>query len=268
MVLGSCNPRPDFLKRAVDSLLGQTFPHWELVLWDDGSLPPGREALRREAARDGRIRLFRGESNRGLGYGLNRCLERAQGRYIARLDDDDVALPQRLERQRDFLESHAPFQWVGSAALLLDRQGVWGVQKTPFRPGREDFLHSSPYIHPSVLFRRQALEAVGGYRESRRFLGCEDYELFFRLHRMGLRGCNLQEPLLGYWEDRDSQRKRGAARRLREAAVRWQGFRGLGLSGPRMVWGVLRPLGAALVPGAVRYRIKRRQRRLVRGQPL
>ena len=48
MVLGSCNPRPDFLKRAVDSLLGQTFPHWELVLWDDGSLPPGREVLRRE----------------------------------------------------------------------------------------------------------------------------------------------------------------------------------------------------------------------------
>lgn len=260
VVLGSFDPRPERLERAVRSLLDQSFPAWELVLWDDGSSPAGAAALRRQAGRDRRVRLFRGGENRGLGYGLNRCLERARGRYIARMDDDDVAFPQRLQVQRDFLEGDGRFQWVGSAAVLLDGRGPWGLLQMPPFPREEDFLRSSPYIHPSVMFRREALERAGGYRESRRFFGCEDYELFIRLHTLGLRGRNLEEPLLGYWEDRASHARRGFPRRLREAALRRRGFRALGLTGPRAAWGVVRPLAAGLLPAGARYRVRRWQR--------
>ena len=106
-----------------------------------------------------------------------------------------------------------------------------------------------------MLFRREAL--APGYSQSPRYLGCEDYQLFLRLHRQGLQGYNLPWPLLAYWEDRDSYRRRDTARRLREAALRREGLAALGLPWPLTAWGTLRPLGACLVPGAVLHWGKR-----------
>ena len=265
VVLGSFDPRPEQLERAVRSLLDQSFPAWELVLWDDGSSPAGAAALRRQAGRDRRVRLFRGGENRGLGYGLNRCLERARGRALARMDDDDVAFPQRLQVQRDFLEGDGRFQWVGSAAVLLDGRGPWGLLQMPPFPREEDFLRSSPYIHPSVMFRREVLELAGGYREDKALFGCEDYELFARLHSRGFRGYNLPECLLGYWESRASYAKRTPARRLREAALRCRALPRLGLPLPEALWGAARPLVVSLVPPGVQYRLKRWERGLPHG---
>lgn len=258
VLMGSYNPRWDRLRRAVESLQEQTLQSWELVLWDDGSSPRGAMTLEQAAALDCRIRLYRGEENRGLGYALNRCAQRSRGVYLARLDDDDRCHPRRLERQVSLLQSHPCWDWVGSAALLVDRWGPWGRLVPPEYPQAGDFLPHSPYIHPSVMFRRQALEEAGGYSQSPRHLGCEDYELFFRLHAQGRRGYNLQTPLLAYWEDRDSYRRRSVSRRLREAALRGEGFAALGISPPLAAWGILRPLAACLVPGRVLHWVKRR----------
>lgn len=260
IVMGSHNPRREWLQRAVASLVAQTWENWELVLWDDGSSPQGARLLSQAAGRDSRIHLYRGEINRGLAHALNQGISRARGRYIARMDDDDISLPRRLETQVAFLQAHPQQDWVGSAALLRDEKGVWGTWQKPVLPQREDFLHSSPYIHPSVMFRRQVLELIGGYGESSRYLGCEDYELFFRLHQAGFRGYNLPQPLLEYWEDRASHRRRTYARRVREAAVRRRGYRMLSLSGLRAWGGVLRPLGAGLIPSGIRYRLKGRNK--------
>ena len=120
VLMGSYNPRWDRLRRAVESLQEQTLQSWELVLWDDGSSPQGALALEQAARLDPRVRLVHAGENRGLAHGLNQCVERARGPYIARLDDDDLCFPQRLRRQVDFLWEHPAYQWVGSAALLLD----------------------------------------------------------------------------------------------------------------------------------------------------
>ena len=189
VLMGSYNPRWDRLRRAVESLRRQTLEDWELVLWDDGSCPRGAMALEQAACLDSRVRLYRGRENRGLGYALNRCAQRAQGRYLARLDDDDVCHPRRLERQVSFLESHPQYGWVGSAAWRVDSHGLWGRLDVPELPAPRDFASHSPYIHPSVLFRREVL--AQGYSQSPRYLGCEDYQLFLRLHRQGWQGYNL-----------------------------------------------------------------------------
>ena len=102
VLMGSYNPRWDRLRRAVESLRRQTLEDWELVLWDDGSCPRGAMALEQAACLDSRVRLYRGRENRGLGYALNRCAQRAQGRYLARLDDDDVCHPRRLSGRSPF----------------------------------------------------------------------------------------------------------------------------------------------------------------------
>lgn len=259
VIMGSHNPRWDLLRRSVQSLVRQTVKSWELILWDDGSSPRGAMLLEQAAALDQRVRLYRTPENHGLGYVLNRCAERARGIYLARLDDDDLSFPRRLELQTAVLSRCPEIQWVGSAALLLDQNGAWGRLAMPERPCERDFLSHSPYIHPSVMFRREALEKAGGYSQSPRYLGCEDYQLFFRLHSQGQQGWNLPAALIGYWEDRDSYRRRTFSRRLREAALRWEGFGILGIPGPAAAWGTLRPLAACLVPEGVLRQVKERR---------
>lgn len=251
VLMGSHDPSWGKLRRGVESLQRQTLENWELVLWDDGSSPQGAMVLEQAALLDSRVRLYHGRENKGLGYGLNRCAERAWGLYFARLDDDDVSFPRRLELEARFLSDNPQFQWVGSAALLLDAAGVWGRRTPPECPGPQDFLAHSPYIHPSVMFRREVLEHTGGYSQSPRYFGCEDYELFFRLHALGLQGYNFPTPLLGYWEDGYSYRRRTHSRRLRETLLRWEGLGRLGIPKPLAAWGTLRPLAACLAPGKV-----------------
>ncbi len=258
VIMGSYNPQWDKLRRGVESLRRQTFQDWELVLWDDGSSQEGAMALEQAASLDPRVRLYHGRENRGLGFALNRCVQKAGGKYLARMDDDDVSFPHRLEIQARFLDTHPQVPWVGSSALLLDKEGPWGRLDMPRRPTKLDFLAHSPYIHPSVMFRREVLENGGGYSQSQQYFGCEDYELFFRLHAQGYRGYNLSVPLLGYWEDGCSYQKRTPSRRLREARLRWIGCRQLGLPVPLGAWSVLRPLAAAMVPWQVLWQVKRR----------
>ena len=195
VIMGVYNPAKEQLFQAVSSIIHQTFRDWELLLYNDGSEKDSTRLIRRVAEMDRRILYIENPQNHGLAYALNQCLLRASGQYIARMDDDDISKPNRLERQYAFLQTHPHYQWVGSAAELIDEEGVWGLLRMPEIPKRKDFLFNSPYIHPSVMFRKDFLFENRGYCHSREILYCEDYELFMRLHREGGQGYNIQEPL-------------------------------------------------------------------------
>lgn len=261
VIMGVYNPKdPERFFRAVRSVINQTFSGWEMILYDDGSEESCRQTIRRAAAMDERIILIRGEKNRGLAYGLNQCLHRAAGRYIARMDDDDISREDRLEKQLRFLELHPRYQWVGSNVELIDKQGVWGHRKVPAVPAKRDFLFTSPYIHPTVLFHKRVLQENGGYNTAREYLLCEDYELFMRLHRRGYQGYNIQETLLQYTEDYKAHRKRTYRRRIREMKMRYHGFRQLGILNSGTFHHVLRPLLAGAIPAGARHYIKKRMK--------
>lgn len=247
--------------RAIESIIHQTFSDWELIIYDDGSPEPYAQRIQKIAELDKRIFFIRGHQNHGLAYALNACMRHANGRYIARMDDDDVAKPDRLEKQYQFLQTHPQYQWVGSNAELIDSQGVWGYQKMPEIPQSSDFLFNSPYIHPSVMFRRETLIQNGGYCDCKKILHCEDYELFIRLHKNGCQGYNLQQPLLQYWEDYESYKKRTYRRRIREMKVRYHGFKSLGLLNRKTFYYVIKPLLIGAVPAPVHHYIKRQIRR-------
>lgn len=261
IIMGTFNPEKARLYRAMDSILRQTFKNWELLLYDDGSNETAAQIIRATATWDDRIVYIRADQNLGLAHALNECLCRASGRFIARMDDDDVAGCHRLEKQYVFLNTHPQFQWVGSNAELIDVGGVWGYQKMPEIPTKEDFLFNSPYIHPSVMFRREVLEKNGGYSVAQHDRYCEDYELFMRLHQNGHQGYNLQEPLLKYWEDYTSYSKRTYRRRMREMNVRYRGFKGLGILNKATLHYVLKPLLVGAVPAPVHHYIKRQIKR-------
>lgn len=236
-----------YVVAAIDSILGQTFRDLEFIICDDGSADEFYQWLFGYCQKDKRLRLFRNSRNRGLAYTLNRCLRHAGGRYIARMDADDISMPDRLEKQYQFLESHTEYAFVGCNARLMDAGGVWGIRQMESRPGRHSFLKTSPFIHPAVMICAGPLRKSGGYSQARAILRTEDYELFMRLYARGYRGYNLQENLFCYREEWQSYKKRKYRYRCRECLVRYHGFSELGILDGNFRY-VLKPLFAGLVP--------------------
>jgi hypothetical protein len=187
-----------FLERAVESILQQSFRDFELVILDDGSTDRSLSILRRYAAQDQRIRLISRE-NRGIPQTRNELLREARGEFIAVMDSDDVALPDRLARQVAFLQQSPEVVWVGGAFELIDRGGRL-ITKIPLAEQDSEIKallqdgHIS-FLHPTALIRRSAVLQVGGYDESLPL--AEDLDLWLRLGEIGAL-ANLPEPVVQY----------------------------------------------------------------------
>lgn len=242
VIIGTSFPRKEWLNDAIGSIMNQTWQNWELLLYHDGNEDGCDQMLRQMAHADKRIRFFSGEKNRGLAHALNFCIAHAEGAYIARMDDDDYSEPRRLECQLCYLEEHPEIDWVGCEALLFDENGIWGKASRPERPEPEDYYKYSPFIHPSVLFRKAALSRAGGYLESRITARCEDYELFMRMAAQGMKGRNLPMELLRYREDAERIYQRAFRCYFYESLVRARGFMQLGCLNLKGIFFILKPL--------------------------
>jgi glycosyltransferase involved in cell wall biosynthesis len=171
-----------FLRQAIDSVLSQTFSDFELIIINDGSTDGTASTLESYEKNDSRVRVYHQE-NKGLIESLNRGCGLARGKYIARMDADDVSVPDRLERQIGFLEKHEKVGLLGGAFEGIDDQGrrvfldQLPLEDEPIRAAFRSF--SFPICHPAVMMRKQAFDATGGYRAQ--FLHGEDYDLFYRI---------------------------------------------------------------------------------------
>lgn len=255
VVMSTYNPSRDGgFPEAVQSVLGQTYGDFEFLICDDGSGEEGARLLEETASQDPRIRLLRNRGRRGLAYGLNRCIGEARGSYLARMDDDDLCLPGRFQAQLEYLEGHPEAAFVGCNAKLMGQGRMWGHRRMPEKPAKEDFLKFSPYIHPTVMFRRGVFQGREGYRADT--VRGEDLELFMRLAGEGIQGANLQEELFCYREGKESYQRRTVRSRLDEVGIRYRGYVGLGILFPVGWLCALRPLAAACVPPGMLYRLK------------
>ena len=150
VIMGVYNPvEQKQLQAAVRSMIRQTMTDWELILCDDGSHITYQPLIDEAIEMDERIIRIRNKTNKGLGYSLNQCLSIAKGKYIARMDEDDISEPERFRKQYDFLERHPEYQWVGSNSRLFDEHGVWGADCVPESAGSIGFPVLFP-VYPSV----------------------------------------------------------------------------------------------------------------------
>ncbi len=214
-VLIAAHDAERFLPLAVESVLRQTVADLELVVVDDASTDATPEMLSR--IDDLRLVRLRNDERLGLAASLNEALEQTRGRYVARLDADDVAFPRRLERQIARIGSPPLVAVLGGAALELDGAGRPGrLHLMPRGPAavRWAALFSSPFFHPSVLVDRDVLERHG-LRYDAEFLESEDYDLWTRLLAVA-DGDNVSEPLVIYrvHEGQASRRRRDLQRGL------------------------------------------------------
>lgn len=187
-----------YVAKAVDSVLSQTFTDFEFLIVDDGSTDNTLKILQEYASRDARIHLTSRE-NWGLTKSLNELLTHARGEFVARLDADDIALPQRFEKQVQFLQEHPDVVCVGSALDWIDDRGQF-IAHCPM-PEENDELQRlmlggiSLLHHPCAMIRRVALNQVGGYDETLPY--AEDLDLWLRLGEIG-NLANLKESLVLY----------------------------------------------------------------------
>ncbi|HEX5431776.1 MAG TPA: glycosyltransferase, partial [Bryobacteraceae bacterium] len=186
------------LEQAVQSILRQSHRDFEFLILDDGGSDEGtRACLEKAACTHSRVRLC-SEPHRGLTATLNRGIALARGELIARQDADDWSDPARLERQAAFLDAHPAAALVGSAAWTHQHDGspLWPVRMPETNAAILDaFWRGNPFVHGSVMFRKQAAGQAGGYREE---LPCsQDYDFFWRLAELA-EAANLPDPLYHY----------------------------------------------------------------------
>jgi glycosyltransferase involved in cell wall biosynthesis len=184
-----------YLKEAIDSILMQTFADFEFIIVDDGSTDSSAAIVKSYS--DSRIRLVQQE-NMGLSKALNKGISLAKGRYIARLDSDDVSLPERLKLQFDFLEKNSKAVIVGSNAIVMDKDGntiFYSEKKTQWEEIKS-ILPNTPFYHSATFFRKDTFEKAGGYYEAIKH-HFEDVILWNKMAALG-ELYNLKEPLIKY----------------------------------------------------------------------
>lgn len=170
-----------FLAEAVESVLAQTFPDFEFIVIDDGSTDGTTTLLGECQKRDARVRVYH-QDNKGLIESLNRGCSLARGRYIARMDADDVAVKDRLMWQIEFMERHPEVGVVGGAVQFINALGEPGnrcLLPTSNREIQSALLSNCVLVHPTVLMRKDAFVSVGGYRKI--MVDAEDYDLWLRI---------------------------------------------------------------------------------------
>lgn len=185
-----------YLRQAIDRILQQTFQDFEFLIINDGSTDTSGEII--PSYRDRRIRLIDNEQNLGLPRSLNRGLKLAQGDLIARQDADDISEPERLAKQVAFLSSHPDVALLGTWYRKIDGCGNFiGDRPLPCHPTdlRWSLLFYCPFVHTSVMLRKQVVEQVGFYDETITY--GENYDFWGRIARQ-FAVANLDQFLVQY----------------------------------------------------------------------
>ncbi len=244
-----------YVKETVESVLNQSFRDFEFIIVNDGSTDGTSEILR--SFKDERIRIINQE-NRGLTKSLNRSIGGSEGRYVGRIDCGDIAFEKKFEVQLNFLEGNRDIYGVGTWANLIDEKGnMVGMLKYPteYEKIRKVILRYNPFVHPSLVFRKEMFDEIGLYDESFEF--AQDYDLMLRaVSRFNI--VNLPEVLLNYRvsEEAISSRKMKKqeyyALKARIKALSQYGYPKLGY------FYLLKPSFSFLVPAALKKYVVRK----------
>ena|GEM_PF-6142462 len=184
-----------YLSDSIQSILGQSFSNFELIIVDDGSTDDSFDVALKW--KDDRIRIFPSQQRRGVAAALNTGIRVARGEFIARMDCDDIAHSTRLAEQLKYLSAHADVGALGTWAQILQIDGTLGhFLKQQADSARISALiwRQCPLLHPTVMFRRELFDAFAYDEEAI----AEDYDLWYRMVRAGVKLANIRRVLLKY----------------------------------------------------------------------
>lgn len=203
VILATYN-RSALIGKAIESVLNQTYKDLELVVVNDASTDNTKELVIQYGQRDPRVVIINNGQNLGQVKSLNKGIAKACGKYIARIDDDDIWLTSdKLEKQIGFLEAHPEYVLVGGGIVVVNEHGkemVRFLYPKEDQDIRKQMLISPPFAHGSVVFRKDAYVSVGGYSATMEY--GEDWDLWLKLGKVG-ELHNVQDYVLQYWRAGD-----------------------------------------------------------------
>ena len=243
--------KPEYLRNSLDSVFNQTLVSDDVVLVEDGRLGDALESVVKEyEVRYPQLHVVRFEKNRGLGFALNDGLTYCKHELVARMDTDDIAKPHRMEKQFAFMQAHPEIGMVGSWTdeFITDIHQIESVRKVPEHPKEvmEYAKKRCPVNHPTVMYRKNAILSVGGYKPDAGPRQ-DDYDLWFRCAEKGLHFANISEPSLHYRFFADSVRKNSIEVGWHRMKIGLRGCRRLHLSFIAYI-GVCIPFVRSLLP--------------------
>jgi len=190
-----------YVGEAIESILNQTYTDFELVIGNDGSTDGCEEIVQQYAKQDPRVKLIDRKENRGIVYTRNELFEHTLGEFTALMDADDIAMPERFEKQVAFLDAHPDHDAIGSRALLVDPDGR-PMCTVSIRETHEEIdkwhiegASGTAMANPTVMLRTDAARAVGMYHEDT--IWAEDYDFYLRLAEHG-KLATMPDVLLKY----------------------------------------------------------------------
>lgn len=265
IIMGAYNCE-DIVSKGIESVISQTYENWEFIICDDCSKDNTLQILTEYSQKDSRIKVLHNEKNLQLAAALNNCLKVAKGKYIARMDADDVCLPERLAKQVEFLENHPEFAVVGSGVKVFDGEKVTSIRIPKEYPTKENVLYSPTFMHPTIMMRKEIYDELNGYTVSNRTIRVEDLDLWYRFYKKGFKGYNLQEPLLLYHETiEDYCKKRTLKLALMRVRTVFYGYRLLNVP----LWKyylILKPIISASIPNKIMIKYHQHKEKRAKGK--
>lgn len=198
-VIMSVYNNQDYLKYTIESVLNQTYKNFEFIITDDASNDKSAEIIMQYASIDSRIRVIKNKKNIGLTKSLNNMLEISEGKLVARIDGDDICLPDRLEKQVNIFRNNVDIGIVFSDTILIDYQG--NIICESWRPREFKTIQKLMFVHnyiphPTVMYNREIIIRNGKYNEA--FRTGQDRELWLRLIENGVKFEYIRESLVMY----------------------------------------------------------------------
>lgn len=241
---------PQWLRQSLSSILSdQTVKPAQVVLVADGPLHDELEQVIADFQQHygDILDVCRLDSNRGLGHALCEGLLHCKFDWVARMDADDIALPQRFSRQLDFITHNPQVDIVGSYAEDMDATGAAiGVRKVPVGAAQiHQLMWTCPLIHPSVMYKKSVVLTAGSY--SKTLKRRQDYDLWFRCAKAGAGFANIAEPLIRYRITDQTYARNSVSVAWNQAIIGFKGCRALSL-GLKAQVGVFYPVVKAVLP--------------------
>lgn len=231
-VIMSCYNCSDTLKKAIDSIMAQTYTNWVMICCDDGSKDNTLNILKEYQMRypDKFIIIQNGE-NKKLPYSLNHCLEYVDTELVARMDADDWSLPDRFEKQVAFLQTHPEYDLVGTGIQVSTGNEIVTTIIQPMIPEPKDMLRCNCFSHATIMTYKHVYDTVGGYSLDPNVERCEDLDLWSRFFVAGFQGYNLPDELYVILEDENAVHRRNLRNRLNTARTLNKAFKRMNLHG-------------------------------------
>lgn len=235
-VIMACYNCGKTVRKAIDSILAQTYTNWVMICCDDGSTDDTWQILNeyKEQYPD-KFVLIQNDGNKKLPYSLNHCLQYVETEFVARMDADDWCLPERFEKEITFLKEHPEYDLVSTGVTVFDgEKKIAAIIKFP-EPTKETMLKQNAFSHATILTYKRVYDALGGYSLSPYAVRCEDFELWCRFLNAGFKGYNIPDELYVMVENRDAAKRRTLKSRIHGARAQRLGYQSMGFKGVTLI---------------------------------